>query len=60
LIPANCSCYALYDSTQSAIEGRGNFLGGKGGLGIQMIIEVHLISSSKVKVKVAVKEAMKV
>jgi len=47
LIPASCSCYALYDSTQSPTEGKGNILGGKGGLGIQLIIQVHLISGSK-------------
>jgi hypothetical protein len=60
LIPASCSCYALYDSTQSSIDLKGgsNILGGKGGIGIQLIIQVHLISSSKIKF--AVKQAMKV
>jgi hypothetical protein len=37
------------------VEGRGNILGGKGGLGSQLIIQDHLISSSKLKVKFAMK-----
>jgi hypothetical protein len=42
-------------------EGRrmGNILGDKGSQGIQLTIQVHLISISNVKVKFSIKQAMK-